>query len=299
MTAHAMKGDRERCIAGGMDAYISKPIDAKQLFDAVESLNPARARSADFSVQQGAGIAKPGSVRREQSESSGDLRSAGNDSPDFEDRRGSLPASAAAGESISDEALSAASSGRSVRKELNPQTAAPPVDWDTLVARVGGDEKFLLRLVDVFLADCPLRMAAIRKALTEGHSEELARETHTLKGAVGNFGISGLENAARELEMRAREGNLISARTSHAILEEKLEAFTDALSAAASRAEQKIAPAPVHSPEVPAPVAAPFHNAGSALVPLRGAPKKAKPLKSLHLSSTKSIKSKRKPRSKR
>ena len=36
MTAHAMKGDRERCLAAGMDAYISKPIQTRQLFDLIE-----------------------------------------------------------------------------------------------------------------------------------------------------------------------------------------------------------------------------------------------------------------------
>jgi two-component system, sensor histidine kinase and response regulator len=33
MTALAMKGDRDRCIAAGMDGYISKPIDLRQLDD--------------------------------------------------------------------------------------------------------------------------------------------------------------------------------------------------------------------------------------------------------------------------
>ena len=37
LTAHALKGDRERCIEAGMDDYLSKPIEAQKLFAAVET----------------------------------------------------------------------------------------------------------------------------------------------------------------------------------------------------------------------------------------------------------------------
>ncbi|MGH9711769.1 MAG: MHYT domain-containing protein [Candidatus Acidiferrales bacterium] len=35
MTAHAMKGDKEKCIAAGMDAYVAKPLDTDSLFKTI------------------------------------------------------------------------------------------------------------------------------------------------------------------------------------------------------------------------------------------------------------------------
>lgn len=42
ITAHALKNDREKCIASGMDEYIKKPIDAKKLYAAIQRLTDSR-----------------------------------------------------------------------------------------------------------------------------------------------------------------------------------------------------------------------------------------------------------------
>jgi CheY-like chemotaxis protein len=41
LTAHAMIGDRERCLEAGMDAYLSKPILAKELYEVLEKCSRA------------------------------------------------------------------------------------------------------------------------------------------------------------------------------------------------------------------------------------------------------------------
>jgi len=55
MTAHAMKGDRERCLEAGMDSYVSKPLDAELLFEVIESVMAQRAEGI---AQRAEGIAQ-------------------------------------------------------------------------------------------------------------------------------------------------------------------------------------------------------------------------------------------------
>ncbi|MCD6364281.1 MAG: response regulator, partial [Planctomycetes bacterium] len=72
MTANAMKGDREKCLAAGMDDYVAKPLDPRILAEAIERNLPQEANEQSPSVSQGdasqpdqSTIGSPESIRSE------------------------------------------------------------------------------------------------------------------------------------------------------------------------------------------------------------------------------------------
>jgi PAS domain S-box-containing protein len=47
MTAHAMQGDRERCLAAGMDSYVAKPLRPQELFEVIARLTAPAASTPE------------------------------------------------------------------------------------------------------------------------------------------------------------------------------------------------------------------------------------------------------------
>jgi two-component system, sensor histidine kinase and response regulator len=68
MTAHAMSGVREECLAAGMNDYLSKPIDPKQLYAVLAQWIPARERASVVPRERASAGAPAGEVGVDQPE---------------------------------------------------------------------------------------------------------------------------------------------------------------------------------------------------------------------------------------
>jgi signal transduction histidine kinase/DNA-binding response OmpR family regulator/HPt (histidine-containing phosphotransfer) domain-containing protein len=146
MTAHAMTGDRERCMAAGMDGYLSKPINQRLLFEVVE-------QGSAGAVAKGVPDAQPALFNRGE-----------------------------------------------------------------LMNRLGGDADLLADVIQIFLDDCPKRLAAIKNAVDLRDAELIRTTAHALKGAAGTLSATAVFDAAQALERLGTEGRLEPAEAAWRIL---------------------------------------------------------------------------------
>jgi len=164
VTAFALRGDREKCLAAGMDDYLTKPIKPADLAVALKRL------CAD-------------------------------------ERSAATPAASASGE----------------------PAAVEGFDFFVALSHVGGDRALLDELLDIFAEDAPVRMDAIRRAITGGDLQVLMREAHTLKGALKVLGAAAAAGLALDLERLAGHGDLSGARAVCAALDRSMGRLTQEL----------------------------------------------------------------------
>jgi HPt (histidine-containing phosphotransfer) domain-containing protein len=80
-----------------------------------------------------------------------------------------------------------------------------------LLEAVGDDSEFVGELVDTYLADAPVLLAAMRAAIEAGSGADLLRPAHTLKGNSLNLGAQELAEISRSLEQAAKGDDLADA----------------------------------------------------------------------------------------
>jgi CheY-like chemotaxis protein len=88
---------------------------------------------------------------------------------------------------------------------------AMPIDSQQFMSRLGGDEQLFLDVVQVFLQDCPARLAEIKEAVDRRDAKRIRATAHALKGASANLSASRLFDAAAVLERIGEEGRMEAA----------------------------------------------------------------------------------------
>lgn len=164
LTANALSGDRERCLAAGMDDYLGKPFRRDALLQML-ARHARRAASAPAIA-----------------------------SADAETGAGAEAGAAAAADPDGD-------SNVIDRKALDALRA---------LQRPGRPD-ILTRIIDQFVLDAPRLIGDMHAAVAAGNADALRLAAHTLKSSSANVGAHVLSARCKEIEQRARAGDVAAA----------------------------------------------------------------------------------------
>jgi HPt (histidine-containing phosphotransfer) domain-containing protein len=87
-----------------------------------------------------------------------------------------------------------------------------PIDFPTVLERIGGDTAFLKDLLDLYFQEFSEKRNLLEDALARGDSTQIQEVGHSLKGASANLSLAPLQGLALTIEMAGREKDLEKAR---------------------------------------------------------------------------------------
>jgi HPt (histidine-containing phosphotransfer) domain-containing protein len=93
------------------------------------------------------------------------------------------------------------------------------MDVTGALERLGGDRALLAELAGLFLEEGPRLLGELRRALGHGDAQAARNAAHQLKGLLAQFCAAQAREAAWEVELAAREADLIRARAKLAALD--------------------------------------------------------------------------------
>lgn len=101
-----------------------------------------------------------------------------------------------------------------------------------LLEATGGDEAFLIELLDVYFENSAKLLGLLHEGVAESRAEKLRHAAHDLKSNSASLGAHTLAALCRELEEQSRAGNLADAAERLAQIEIEYERVQRALQAA-------------------------------------------------------------------
>jgi CheY-like chemotaxis protein/HPt (histidine-containing phosphotransfer) domain-containing protein len=201
MTANSLEGDREKCLAAGMDDYISKPVKPEKLEEAIERFL-SRA-TEDLAREKGG----------------------------KEVKLASEPAPVAAPAPAPAPAAVHAPTPAPAPAAPEPPRG-PAIDLEILSCfrdMEENGESLLDQLIGVFLDNSPKLLHEAREGLQKRSGEMLAHASHTLKGSCSNFGAERLRSVCQELETEAHAQNFARAAELLVAVESEFKYVQEAL----------------------------------------------------------------------
>lgn len=197
MTAHAMKGDRERCLEAGMDGYVSKPVRARDLYQMIEET--LQLNSKDQNTQTERATVEP------------------------EEETVTVQPDQSAVEKTQEDAT--------MNQHEQERDDTDVLNWEQAMEKSEIPAEALSELGQMFLQEAPKLLNEIREALQAGDAQSLRRAAHTLKSSAAVFEAQHASEAALKLEILGKDEKLDEARDALPALEQEIDRLLPAVSA--------------------------------------------------------------------